>query len=218
MPRREPDTEGPPDLTPEARAVFDVMRRQRATRVLRPDPVPSAWIDWILESATHAPSARNRQPWHFVVVEDAGQRGRIADAAQRAWQAGAREASRGEPMFDEVDRWVTSGLAVSPVIVVVCGDRTRTSDAEMASSIYPAVQNVLLGAGALGLASLMSTLPIFARAPSLNDVLELPSSLVPMAVVPLGFPAKPPGRPRREPLAEHASRDRHGGPWERDSS
>ena len=62
---------------------FEVALRQRATRELLPDPVPEALIERILEAGTHAPSAMNGQPWHFVVVQDAAVRQQIADGAGR---------------------------------------------------------------------------------------------------------------------------------------
>jgi nitroreductase len=201
--------------TPTQASYFDVARRQRAHRALLPKPVPEALIEQILETATFAPSARNSQPWHFVVVQDAEVRQSIADGARAAWLGFAREATANEDgaLFRDVDRWAMSGLAEAPVIIVLCGDTTRLPLEQMGSSIYPAAQNVLLAANALGLGSLLSSLPIHAPDRSLAKILSLPSHIVPLATLPIGYPARKLGPPRREPVAEHASRDRFGTPW-----
>ena len=69
----------------------------------------------------------------------------------------------------------------------------------MPSSIFPAIQNLLLAAGALGLGSALTTIAT-AFADELRDAVGLPETVVPVAVVPLGVPARPLGPPRREPV------------------
>ncbi|HVM66699.1 MAG TPA: nitroreductase family protein [Acidimicrobiales bacterium] len=191
---------------------FDVVLAQRAYRELKPDAVPDELVLRVLEAATHAPSAENHQPWEFIVVRDAATRAAIGRLTQEVWDAGGREYSRrglSPRFFEAVDRWATGGLAAAPVHVVVCGDTERTPEAQLPSSIYPAVQNLLLAAGALGLGSLMSTLSVGNRA-ALAEVLALPGHIVPMALVPLGWPVRELGPARREPVASHLHRDRWG--------
>jgi nitroreductase len=79
-------------------------------------------------------------------------------------------------------------------------------------SVYPAVQNLLLAATALGLGSVLTTMAVF-RAADVQTVVGLPPSHVPMAIVPLGWPARPLGRPVRAPVAAKAHRERYGEPW-----
>lgn len=201
-----------PDPAP---SFFDLALRQRATRELRPDPVADELIEQILEAGTHAPSAMNGQPWHFVVVQDAAVRQQIADGARAAWVGFARDFSndQDDPGFQSVDRWAMGGLADAPVIIVLCGDTNRLPLDQMGSSIFPAAQNILLAANALGLGSLMSNLPLFAPDGALAKTLELPDHIVPLATLPIGYPAKEMGRPRRRPVAEVTSRDRFGNAW-----
>jgi nitroreductase len=98
------------------------------------------------------------------------------------------------------------------VLVVVCGDRDLGLETTLPASVYPATQNLLLAAGALGLGSAMTTLAtLFPDA--LRTALGLPDHVLPMAVVPLGWPARPLGPPRRLPLAERAHLDRYGTPF-----
>ena len=189
---------------------FEVVDGQRAHRELRADPVPDELIERVLEAAVHAPSAENRQPWVFVVVRDEQIRLRIAELTAKIWQGGARDFSKPnttQRLFDEVDRWATGGLAGAPVHIVVCGDTTRCPEMMLPSSIYPATQNLLLAARALGLGSLMSTLSMVTGAP-FKDLLGLPDHVVPMALVPIGYPARSLGPPRRTPVAEVTHHDR----------
>ena len=93
--------------------------------------------------------------------------------------------------------------------VVVCGDTTRCPEAQLPSSIFPAVQNLLLAAGAVGLGSLMSTLSVVNRA-AFAPLLGLPDHVVALALVPLGWPARPLGPARREAVADHTHAERWG--------
>lgn len=194
---------------------FPLAHSQRAHRFLRPDPVPDELVERILDVATKAPSAQNAQPWEFVVVRDPEVRGQIADHTRRAWEGGGREATRPEVdtyQWRDVDEWATGALGVAPALIVVCGD-TRTMDvSRLGSSIFPAVQNILLAALDLGLGSLLSTLPVVS-ADAARAILALPDHLVPLAVVPVGHPARRLGPPTRIPFADKTHRDRYGNPW-----
>jgi nitroreductase len=193
-------------------AFFDVVLRQRACRDFAPDPVPDDDVARMLEAAVHAPSAENAQPWVFVVVRDADRRRRITELTRRLWDGGAGDHSRprlAAGLFAEVDGAVRSGFGGAPVLVVVAGDgRDPTTRATLGASVFPAVQNLLLAATALGYGSALTTLPTVAAA-ELRDVVELPEGLEPMAVVPLGLPGRSLGRPRRLPPAAKTHLDRY---------
>ena len=193
-------------------AFFDVVLRQRACRDFASDPVPDEDVARMLEAAVHAPSAENAQPWVFVVVRDADRRRRITELTRRLWDGGAGDHSRprlAAGLFAEVDGAVRSGFGGAPVLVVVAGDgRDPTTRATLGASVFPAVQNLLLAATALGYGSALTTLPTVAAA-ELRDVVELPEGLEPMAVVPIGFPARSLGRPRRLPPAAKTHLDRY---------
>jgi nitroreductase len=194
---------------------FDVVLRQRATREFTDQPVSDELVDLCLRAATHAPSAENLQPWVFVVVRDAGLRAGIADLTRRAWRQGGRQHSEGRlpaPLLNDVHQGAEVGIGSAPVIVVVCGDTSLGLEVTLPSSVYLATQNLLLSATALGLGSAMTTLATL-FADELRELLDLPSSTRPMAIVPIGWPRRPPGPPRRLPLKERAHRDRYGHPW-----
>jgi len=194
---------------------FDVVHTQRAARSFLPDDVDDETVARILTAATHAPSAENSQPFVFVVVRDAELRAAIGALTERIWHGGARalEEQRLSPAFlREVHEGATGGVAGAPVLVVVCGDMRRTFPNAMDASIFPAVQNLLLAAHALGLGSTLTTLPVLGG-DELSTHLGLPPEVVPIAVVPLGHLAKPLGPPRRDPLPEKAHLNRYGTPF-----
>jgi nitroreductase len=196
--------------------MLELLGGQRACRAYTDDAVADADLTAMLEAATHAPSAENRQPWVFVVVRDATVRRAIADLTARVWQSGGRqhaEQSLTSPFFGAVDAFVTGGYGGAPVLVVVAGDgRGGTSRALLASSVFPATQNLLLAAAALGYGSSMTTLA--AHAPDeLGALVGLPADVIPFAVVPIGRPAVALGPPRRRPVPEVAHLDAFGTPF-----
>lgn len=194
---------------------FDVVLKQRATRQFTDQPVSDELLDLCLRAATHAPSAENLQPWLFVVVRDAGIRAGIGDLTRRAWRQGGRQHSEGrlpESLLREVDQGAEVGIGSAPVIVVVCGDTGIGLEVTLPSSVFLATQNLLLSATALGLGSAMTTLATLFP-DELRALLDLPATARPMAIVPIGWPSQPLGRPRRLPLSERAHRDRYGHPW-----
>lgn len=196
--------------------LFDVMGAQRACRAFDPSgDVSDGALEQILTAATRAPSAENAQPWAFVVVRDAETRACIGDLTRSAWEGGGRQFSEDRlapAMLAEVDRGATGGVARAPVLVVVCGDTAATPPGALESSVWPAVQNLLLAAGALGFGSALTTLATF-RQQELRTLLDLPDALRPMAVIPIGVPARALRPGRRRPLSEVVSRDRYGNVW-----
>jgi nitroreductase len=203
----QPPAGGPP--------FYDVLTTQRACRSFLPDPIPDDVIERILTAATHAPSAENSQPWRFVVVRDAEKRRAIVHLAKRVWEGGAREHSvphLTEQILADVDASTSGGgLAVAPVIIVVCGDPANTFPTAMESSIWPCVQNLLLAAGAEGLGAALTTMAALVPG-GLARIIGLPDDITPYAVIPLGRPARELGRPRRRPLADVAHTDQWGNP------
>ncbi len=193
-------------------AFFDVVLRQRACRDFVSDPVPDEDVARMLEAAVHAPSVENAQPWVFVVVRDADRRRRITELTRRLWDGGAGDHSRprlAAGLFAEVDGAVRSGFGGAPVLVVVAGDgRDPTTRATLGASVFPAVQTRCSQPPPWVTAPRSTTLPTVAAA-ELRDVVELPEGLEPMAVVPIGLPARSLGRPRRLPPAAKTHLDRY---------
>ncbi len=201
--------------TPLGSDFWAVVHRQRACRSFLPDPVDPAVITRVLEAATRAPSAENRQPWVFVVVSEESGRAGIGELIKRAWEGGARrhsESRLSDTLLADVDGGAMGGIAGAAVLVVVGGD-TRLADRRvLEASVFPAVQNLLLAATAVGLGSALTTLPlVFGE--ELAALVGFPAEVAPIAVVPLGWPAKALTPPRRHPLSDKAYRETYGAPW-----
>jgi nitroreductase len=106
------------------------------------------------------------------------------------------------------------GVSDAPVLVVVGADTERCLPPTIGSSVFPAVQNLLLAATALGLGSALTTLGTL-LADDLRQLLSLPDAVVPVAVVPLGWSAALLGPPRREPISTKVHDEQYGrpAPW-----
>jgi nitroreductase len=195
--------------------VFEIVHRQRACRSFSDDPVDDDTVVRVLDAATFAPSAENRQPWVFIVVRDDARRSAIGALTRQAWEGGGRTHSEGRlspGLLADVETGAQGGVAGAPVLIVVCGD-TRLGDRRVLdASVFPAIQNLLLAATALGLGSSLTTLPLVFGG-ELASIVELPAEVLPMAVIPLGWPARPLSPPRRLPVAEKAHRETFGMPW-----
>lgn len=210
---------------------FDVVTSTRAIRRYRPDPVPDQDLARMLFAASRAPSGSNRQPFRFVVLRDGpravearavlGETFRSMWAAKRAGDAydqgsGADPASPKARMAATMQHFVDH-VDEAPVIVAVCVRHWRRGDVTEGASVYPACQNLLLAARALGYGGVMSAWhqPAEAR---LAEVLGLPSGVSVAAVIPLGRPVGNHGPLRRRPLAELVYEDGWGeaAPWAAD--
>jgi nitroreductase len=213
---------------------FTVVDTQRALRRFRPEPVPDALLVRVLAAATRAPSARGAEPWFFVVVGDPAVRRSIAEHYRRAWDVGAEFTAATDADRDVRDRphyarmmRAAKELAVrfadAPVLVVCCLDHaqlgpiaapdgTLLSPVAAYASIFPAVQNLLLAAHALGLGATLTTLHRGFE-DALRGLLAIPPSVEVAAIVPLGWPVDRPGPTRRKPVTAVAFRDAFGRPF-----
>lgn len=189
--------------------------RQRACRSFLPDSIPDRDLDSMIETATHAPSAENAQPWVFVVIQDPAVRAQIAGLARQVWRGGGREYALDkidERILRDVDGFIDADFGGAPVLVVIGVDTTRIAGMFAEGSVYPAAQNLLLAANALGYGSALTNFTVIVE-DALRAVIGFPESLRPLGVIALGRPAKPLGPPRRESVASKTHRDRYGSPW-----
>lgn len=163
---------------------WQVVDKRHCVRSYDPEvEVPQETIETLLATALRAPSGGNRQPWHFYVVRD------------RALREGLTKAAYGQKFLSE-----------APVVIVVCtnaeksaaryGDRGR--DLYCLQDTAAAVEHILLGAVALGLGSCW--VGAFDEAAA-SEVLRLPTEHRPVAMLPIGRPAREPsGQTPREPM------------------
>lgn len=196
-----------------------IMHAQRACRRFDPSAdVPDSDIEQILQAAVHAPSAENTQPWAFVVVRDQKTRSLLADWWTETWNAGGGDFIRSslddKALIADLEYGFNrGGFAAAPVVVAVCVDTERVAEIYAPSSIYPAVQNLLLAAADLGYGSCLTTGLTTFGVDRVRELLGLPGTLLPMAAVYLGAPAKKLSPPRRRPAALVTFRERYGNTW-----
>ena len=206
------------DTDPGTTDLFEIIRTTRSMRRLKPDPVPDELLRKILEAGTCAPSGGNMQRWRFLVVTDAETKRVVGGFYQRAWdeqvgpryRAGAPPPGTGRERFLRLlgaAEYLAAHIHEAPVWIVPCqsGGPTRTSG----SSIYPAVQNMLLAARALGLGATLTTLHL-AFEKEVEEALGLPADAHSYALLPIGYPLGRFGPVRRVPLGEVIYRDRWG--------
>ena len=187
----------------------------RSVRKFKPDPVAEDKIRVILESASKAASGSNTQPWEFVVVRDAKVKARLKEPMLRTWLerlAGSSGMSpRMRDVYDEATEMLRNTEKV-PVIVYCCVDLNRVGKSEEVryASIYPAVQNLMLAAHGLGLATCLTVHGSTATRgePEVKKILGIPDHVKVACLVYLGFPAVRLGRPKRKPIEEFVHYDR----------
>ncbi len=196
--------------------LFEAMYTQRALRSFKPDPVPQELIRKVIEAATKAPSGSNAQDWRFIIIRDQLIKGKIGELYKQAWASvfEARAAPPGqlEPRIRSSASHLADHIGEVPVLVLVCvqhhGGPTRM---ERGASIYPAVQNFLLAARGLGLASVLTTLHKRYE-DQVKQVLGIPQNVETAALLPLGWPAEGVryGPNKRKPIGEVTYYDRWG--------
>jgi len=196
-----------------------VMLAQRACRRFDPDArVPDSDIEQMLQTAVHAPSAENTQPWSFVVVRDDENRKLLADWWTETWNAGGGDFIKSslddQVLVNDLEYGFNrGGFAAAPVVIVVCADTERVAEIYAASSIYPAVQNLLLAAADLGYGSCLTTGLTTFGVDRVRERLALPDTLLPMAAVYVGHPLRKLAPPRRRPALAVTYREKFGDPW-----
>lgn len=198
--------------------VFEAMGTCRAMRHLKPDPVPVELVEQVLWAATRAPSPGNSQGWDFIVVRDAAKKARIAEAV--ASVMADRVAAMPRPdrstrlMLDGTGNLIAT-LHRAPVLIFVAGGVIYPPGAPREtftwSALYPAAQNLIVAARALGLGTVFTTMHLTAE-PTVREVLSIPDHIRIAAMIPLGWPDRPFGPVNRRPVSDFV----HTDGWEGD--
>ena len=204
--------------------LLEGMETTRSIHRYRPDPVPEADLARILWAATRAPSGSNSQPHRFVVLRD-GPRAKQAKALlgesfRRSWAAksshegwtqgsGADPGSRKARTAATMQRFVDHFEEI-PVVVIVCALRHRAPLPYDGASVYPACQNLLLAARALGYGSTITIWHASCEA-ELRALLGIPEEVFIAATMPLGRPEGRHGPLRRRPVKGLVWEDRWQG-------
>lgn len=210
---------------PEPDDLLEVLNTTRAIRRYRRGAtIPERDLARILFSATRAPSGSNRQPFRFLVLRD-GPKAREAKALlghsfRQEWNG--KRAADGYDSGTGVDRsspkarmaatmqHYVDHFEETPVVVLACLQRYRPPHPTEGNSIYPACQNLLVAARALGYGGVMTAWH-FAVEAELRELLAIPEEVAVHATITLGVPVGSHGPVRRRPLPELVFEDAWGG-------
>ncbi len=174
--------------------LFETINTQRAMRRLKPDPVPDDLIWKVLDAAIRAPSGGNRQPWNFIVIRDPDTKRKIAEYYLDSWNKSyglIKQAALASPATAKTyssAEYLANHLAEVPVLIIATVNLSGVAPVTPpGASIYPAVQNLMLAARALGLGTALTT---FHRAheAEVKQLLGIPDGVETFALVPLGWP------------------------------
>jgi nitroreductase len=216
---------------PEVPSLLEGMATTRAIRRYTDDPIPESDLATILWHATRAPSGSNRQPFRFLVLRDSKPaqeaKALLGRSFREMWNvkvahdrydegSGADRSSPKARMARTMQHFVDH-FEQTPVVVLPCLVRYRDPTPTEGASVYPACQNLLLAARALGYGGVMTTWHQLVE-DELRTLLDVPDGVALAATIPLGKPQGHHGPVRRRPLEELVYEDRWDSPapWARD--
>jgi nitroreductase len=186
----------------------DAIFSLRAIRRIKPDAIADADLNSILDAARQAPNGANRQPWHFVVLQDADVRKRFGELYRVAWWAKRNDEGFFKPA-DIPDHYklamtLADNIGEVPAIVLVC-----TTSPGGRESVIPATQNLLLAARGLGIGGTITSLHANVE-DDVQELINLPDGAGVVYCIPLGYPQGRFGSVTRNPLNEIVSVNKWG--------
>lgn len=193
--------------------VFEAIRTTRSMRRLDPDRgVSDADLTTIVDAATRAPSGGNSQPVRWLVVRHRELKRRVGEVYQAQARGRLRVYEEEAKTNPEAARMLKSAyyladhLGEAPALLIPCarGERGRIE-----SSVFPAVQNLMLAARALGLGTTLTTIHRGDEA-SVRRILGIPEDVQTFAIIPVGYPLGRWGEAPRRPSAQVTYWDRWG--------
>jgi nitroreductase len=208
---------------PETNDLFEIIRTTRAMRRLKPDPVPDALIRKIIQAGVCAPNGGNTQRWRFLVIKDQTIKRKVQVWYKKAFDevVGPRYLKSTPPpgvTREAYNRqhaaveYLTDHFHEAPVWIVACIEETAPPTRWSGASIYPAVQNMLLAARALGLGATLTTRHLLFEKET-EAALGLPPGVHSYAILPIGWPMGTFGPVGRGPLKEIVYEDQWGQPF-----
>ena len=201
-------------LSPDSVGLLEGLHTTRAIRRYLNEPIPDTVLRDIMFAATRAPSGSNRQPFRFIVLADSpvARQAKLlmAEGAQKVWDhkrttegyekgSGIVDNSPKARMARTMQHYVDNFSEV-PVLVLAVLLRYREPNPTEGASVYPACQNLLLAARALGYGGVITGFHGFVE-PELRTLLGIPDDTLIAASISLGKPAGNHGPVRRVPMA-----------------
>jgi nitroreductase len=204
----------PPAHPSDRVGLLDGLATTRAIRRYTDAPIPDEDLAAIIWHAGRAPSGSNRQPFRFLVLRDGpnAQEAKrlLGDAFRAGWNAkreadGYRPSRFADSMQQYVDRFEQT-----PVVILVCLERYRSPSPYEGASVYPACQNLLLAARALGYGGALTMWHLGVEA-ELRELLDIADHVALSACITLGVPEGRHGPLKRKPIGDIVFDDRWGG-------
>ena len=148
---------------------IEAIHTRRSIRQYQDKAVSQELVTEILKAAMAAPSARNQQPWEFIVITDADLRSKVPSVCPFAQM-----------------------IVDAPLAILVCGDlKNETAQGYWVIDCAAATQNLLLAAHTLGLGAVWTGVyPREERIDGLTELLDLPEHILPHSLVVIGYPAE----------------------------
>ncbi len=179
----------------------------RSVREFKLDSIPKDKLGMILEAASKAAFGSNTQPWQFIVVLDSKMKARLTEPMLRTWLellGASRMSGQMKQVYDDATEMLRNTEKV-PAIIYCCLDTSKASKSEEVrySSIYPAVQNLMLAAHALGIGSCLTVHGSTSTRgePEVKKILGMPEHVKIACLVYLGYSKRKHGPPKRKPIA-----------------
>jgi nitroreductase len=203
-------------MVEESSDIWAVMATARTIRRFTGEPVSDEVLTRCLEAATWAPSGANAQAWRFVVLRSPEVRAIVAQAAARALQVIEPVYGMSRPADDDGSRRARSDRATYELhdrageFTSVLFTQKRfpsASELLLGGSIFPAMQNFLLAARALGLGACLTSWASYGGEGLLRQAVGVPDDWMLAGHVVVGWPRGRHGPVRRRPLAEVVSFD-----------
>ena len=198
--------------------VFEAMSTCRAIRYLKPEAIPDELITKVVTAATWAPSPGNSQGRDFIIVTDKKKIQEIANSIEESMSdrvASMQRPDRAHKLMLDGTEYLLKTLKDCPVLIFVCGKpiypHESPRESFVWSSIYPAAQNLIVAARAVGLGTVFTTFQGVAE-PTIRKALGIPDDVLIGCMIPMGWPDRKFGPLNREPYENVA----HHNSWQGD--
>ena len=155
----------------DGNATYDAIMTRTSVRSYTDKALSEAQVDSLLHAAMAAPSAVNKQPWRFVVVNE-------------------------KPLLDSIaSNFPNMKMAQSaPIAIILCGDMDAALEGDgrdyWVQDVSAATENLLLAAHSMGLGAVWCGIyPVQSKVDGFTRIFHLPQNIIPLACVCIGYPA-----------------------------
>ncbi len=155
----------------DGKSIMEVIHRRSSIRSYTDQPVDKEILETLVRAGMAAPSAMNKQPWQFIIIDDAA-------------------------LLQELGEIPTSGMVKkAPAAILVCGDMQKAGEGWLQEywiqDCSAASQNILLAVTQLGLGAVWTSVyPAPERIKKVSELLNLPEHIIPLNIIPVGYPSR----------------------------